>query len=202
MPVESSSLRLRQSRTGYKFISKNDFMHCRTWSTKFLSAGFDQTKYLNQNITKLLIWCFLINLRKINDKIVFIYGKRMGELKRLTAIQISKPVFSRNIHKPKYFLSKKYPGKRCQLSSSCPLHKTLYKEHHVKGNSLGVWCEMKYMLWPQNDPHMSHCLLFHRFFLIIAFIRWYCSNNSPVLSHVLPKKSVFIFCKSADKLFP
>lgn len=133
---------------------------------------------------------------------VFIYGKRMGELKWLSAIQISKPLFSRNINKPKYFLSKNilenFVSYQVHVLCMRPYTKNItwkgivwvfdVRWNTCYGHRMTLTCHIAYF--------------FTVFFLIIAFIRWCCSNNSPVLSHVLSKKSVFIFCKSADKLFP
>lgn len=97
---------------------------------------------------------FLLNLRRIMIKLfVFIYGKRMGE--QISAIQISKPVFSCNTHKPKYFVSKKIleHGVGFQVHVLCI--RLDAKNIIWKGT---VWVfHVRYMLWPQNDPHMSYC---------------------------------------------
>ena len=138
---------IKAIKENYKFISKNYFMHCNMWSTKFLLARFDQTKYLNQNVTILLIWCFLPNLRKINDKIVFICGKRMGKIIFLAEVFISQHIF----------FKKKYPGKLHQLSTSCALHKTMYKEHHMKRNSHGIWCSGHRTTLTCHIAYFFHC---------------------------------------------
>ena len=124
---------------------------------------------------------------------VFIYGKRMGE--QISAIQISKPVFSWNIHKSKYFLPKKILENVIgfQVHVLCI---RLYAKNIIWKAIAWVF-NVKSMLWPQNDPRMSYCYFFTFFFFfwITAFIRWHCFNNSPVLPHVLPTSPFSSFVK-------
>ena len=87
---------------------------------------------------------------------MFIYGKRMGE--QISAIQTSKPVFSWNTHKAKYFVSKKILEHviSFQVRVLCV---RLYAKNIIWKGMVWVF-HVNYMLWPQIDPHMSYCYFF------------------------------------------
>ena len=114
---------------------------------------------------------------------VFIYGKRMGE--QISAIQISKPVFSWNIHKSKYFLPKKILENVIgfQVHVLCI---RLYAKNIIWKAIAWVF-NVKSMLWPQNDPRMSYCYFF-TFFFFGLLLSW----GDIVLTIVLSYRMCFL----------